>query len=44
MGKAEATGVPAAAGWVSPVVGVAFFFLSLQVWKVGVRHYRSTGS
>ena len=28
----------------APLVGVAFLFLSLQVWKIGVRHYRSTGS
>jgi ABC-2 type transport system permease protein len=28
----------------SPTVGVVFLALSLQVWKFGVRHYRSTGS
>jgi len=30
--------------WAAPLVGVVFFVISLQVWKVGVRHYRSTGS
>ena len=30
--------------WVSPVVGVVFLAVALQVWKLGVRHYRSTGS
>lgn len=30
--------------WASPLAGAAFLALSLQVWKVGVRHYRSTGS
>lgn len=30
--------------WLAPAVGVAFFVLSLLVWQVGVRHYRSTGS
>ena len=28
----------------SPMIGVAFLVLSLQVWKFGVRHYQSTGS
>ncbi len=35
---------PSWTGWVSPLVGVVFFILSLQVWKIGVRHYTSTGS
>ncbi len=30
--------------WLSPLVGVLFLLMSLQVWKFGVRHYRSTGS
>jgi len=28
----------------APLIGVAFLLISLQVWKFGVRHYRSTGS
>ena len=28
----------------APLVGVVFLAAALQVWKVGVRHYRSTGS
>lgn len=28
----------------SPLVGLAFLLIALQVWKVGVRHYCSTGS
>ena len=28
----------------SPVIGVAFLVLSLRVWRLGVRHYQSTGS
>ena len=28
----------------APLTGVAFLFVALQVWKIGVRHYRSTGS
>lgn len=36
--------VPAWLSWVSPLIGVAFFALSLLVWRIGVRHYRSTGS
>jgi ABC-2 type transport system permease protein len=30
--------------YAAPLIGVAFFALTLQVWKIGVRHYRSTGS
>ena len=31
-------------GCVAPMAGILFLLLSLQVWRVGVRHYRSTGS
>jgi ABC-2 type transport system permease protein len=39
-------GRPAPAGlpWVSPLVGAGFLAMALQIWKVGVRRYRSTGS
>lgn len=30
--------------WGAPVVGLLFLLACLQVWKVGVRHYCSTGS
>lgn len=30
--------------WASPLVGVAFLAISLQVWRVGVARYASTGS
>ena len=30
--------------YTAPAVGFLFLALSLQVWKFGVRHYRSTGS
>lgn len=36
--------VPAWVSWAAPFVGVSFFAISLLVWQVGVRHYRSTGS
>jgi viologen exporter family transport system permease protein len=28
----------------APLAGVAFLLVALQAWKLGVRHYRSTGS
>ncbi len=28
----------------SPLIGVIFLIVALQIWKLGVRHYRSTGS
>lgn len=30
--------------WLSPWVGLLFLGLSLRIWGIGVRHYRSTGS
>jgi len=30
--------------WLAPLIGLAFLLVSLQVWKLGVRHYASTGS
>lgn len=37
-------GTPVWLQWVAPVFGLAFLVVSLQVWKIGVRHYCSTGS
>jgi ABC-2 type transport system permease protein len=30
--------------WLAPLAGFAFLVLALQVWRIGVRHYVSTGS
>ena len=30
--------------WFAPIFGLIFFILTLQLWQIGVRHYRSTGS
>jgi len=30
--------------WSAPAIGMVFLAVCLQVWQVGVRHYRSTGS
>ena len=43
MGRPERFG-PEWLAWVSPAFGVAFLLVCLQAWRVGVRHYRSTGS
>ncbi len=37
-------GVPVIVQWLSPLAGMLFLLLALQAFKVGVRHYRSTGS
>lgn len=37
-------GTPVVVQWLSPLVGPVFLTLCLQIWRVGVRHYRSTGS
>ena len=44
LGRADPLGTPALVGWIAPLAGPAFLILCLQVWRIGVRHYRSTGS
>jgi ABC-2 type transport system permease protein len=44
LGKADLPGAPLWLGWVSPAAGPLFLAASLQVFKLGVRHYTSTGS
>ncbi|MFT7773781.1 ABC transporter permease [Roseateles sp.] len=42
--RPDPLGAPAWLGAVSPLAGLAFLALSLAAWRVGVRHYASTGS
>ena len=44
LGRADALGTPAIFQWVSPLIGGIFLVACMQVWKLGVRHYASTGS
>jgi ABC-2 type transport system permease protein len=44
LGRVDPLGAPAYVGWIAPLAGPAFLLVSLQVWRFGVRHYRSTGS
>jgi ABC-2 type transport system permease protein len=44
LGKPDPLGSPVLLQWVSPLAGVIFLLVSLRVWRVGVRHYTSTGS
>ena len=44
MGRSDPLGSTLLMQYLSPMVGVVFLVLSLQVWKLGVRHYQSTGS
>ena len=37
-------GEPAITGFLSLPAGVAFLIFSLLIWKIGVKHYKSTGS
>lgn len=43
MGRPERFG-PEWLAWFSPLVGVVFLLVCLRVWRLGERHYRSTGS
>jgi ABC-2 type transport system permease protein len=44
IGRDDPMGLPRVAQWVAPIAGVVFLTIALQFWKVGVRHYTSTGS
>lgn len=44
LGREDALGAPPLVGWLAPLAGPVFLALCLQVWRIGVRHYRSTGS
>jgi ABC-2 type transport system permease protein len=44
LGRADPLGAPVVAQWLAPLAGPAFLLLALAAWRVGVRHYRSTGS
>jgi ABC-2 type transport system permease protein len=44
LDKPYPVGVPAYMPFLSPIVAVIVFRLALSLWRVGVRHYQSTGS
>jgi ABC-2 type transport system permease protein len=44
LGRPDPLGTPAIVAWIAPLAGPVFLIASLQVWRIGVRHYRSTGS
>lgn len=44
MGIPDPLGSPLWFQYVSPIIGILFLIIALQIWKIGVRHYLSTGS
>ncbi|MHB1317592.1 MAG: ABC transporter permease [Anaerolineae bacterium] len=44
LGRPDPLGSSLAFQYLSPLFGLGFLVISLQVWKIGVRHYHSTGS
>ena len=44
LNRPDPYGTPEILKWGSPILGVAFLCLILQLWRLGVRHYTSTGS
>ena len=44
LGRNDVLGSTRLFQWLSPLAGVIFLLVCLQIWNVGVRHYRSTGS
>jgi ABC-2 type transport system permease protein len=44
LGRPDPLGLPAWVGWTSPLVAVTAAGAACVVWRVAIRHYRSTGS
>ncbi|GIF37645.1 ABC transporter permease [Actinoplanes xinjiangensis] len=44
LGRADPLGLPAWAGFLSPLVALCAAAIAAGVWRTGIRHYRSTGS
>jgi ABC-2 type transport system permease protein len=44
LGRPDPLGTPVLLQWMAPLAGPVFLAICLQLWKVGVRHYQSTGS
>jgi len=44
LGRPDPLGTPVLLQWLAPLAGPAFLLVSLAVWRIGIRHYRSTGS
>lgn len=44
LGRADPLGAPSWLGWVSPLAGFAFLALSFGAWRLGLKHYTSSGS
>lgn len=44
LGRTDPLGAPPWLSWAAPALGFAFLAVALQVWKLGIRRYRSTGS
>lgn len=44
LGRDDPLGLPAWVGWASPGVAVVAAAIAVMAWRIGVQHYRSTGS
>jgi len=44
LGRPDPLGTPTAVQWLAPLAGPLFLLMTLQIWKLGVRRYQSTGS
>jgi ABC-2 type transport system permease protein len=44
MGRRDPLGTPVPLQWAAPLAGVLFLAVTLQVWRLGLRRYTSTGS
>lgn len=44
LGRSDTLGTPLVFQYLCPLIGFAFLSLTLNFWRFGVRHYRSTGS
>ena len=44
LGREDPLGTPVIVQWLAPLAGPIFLVIAFVLWRIGVRHYRSTGS
>jgi ABC-2 type transport system permease protein len=44
LGKEDYLGFPPVLVYLTPAVGIILFVVAYQFWRVGLNHYKSTGS
>ena len=44
LDKPDPTGMPPWVRFIGPLIGLGAFAGAMAIWRIGIRHYRSTGT